>query len=147
MKNKEVIAGKSNDRPCFFAFEDKKHPQILWLVPITSQVDKYKRIAEKKIEKYGHCNTIRFGTVLGREAAFRIQNISPVTSTYLTGYYDKEHNLIRIDNRIVKDVTENSREVVGIARFSASFCAFAKRSRIDTLPEPFSAAVRLSAAL
>ena len=118
MKNKEVIAGKSHDRPCFFAFEDKKHPHILWLVPIASQVDKYKRIAEKKIEKYGRCNTIRFGTVLGREAAFLIQNICPVTSTYLTGYYDKEHNPIRIDNRIVKDVTENSREVVGIARFS-----------------------------
>ena len=79
MKNKDMIDGVPHSRPCFFAFPDSKAPEIYWIVPISSKYEKFKQIEEKKIQKYGKCNTIRFGTVLSRHTAFLIQNMCPVT--------------------------------------------------------------------
>lgn len=119
MKNKETTDGIPHNRPCFFAFRDSKHPEIYWIVPISSQYEKFKKIAEGKTKKYGHCNTIRFGTVLGRSTAFLIQNMCPATKGYLTAYIDKNDKPIRIDNRIASDVIRNAKEVLGIAKRGA----------------------------
>lgn len=119
MQNKDMIDGIRHSRPCFLAFPDSKNPSIYWLVPISSRYEKYQKIAQSKIEKYGRCNTIRFGTVLGRNAAFLIQNMCPVTEFYLTAYIDKNKVPIRLDDRIVEDVTKNAREVLAIARRGA----------------------------
>lgn len=104
MKNKDVVDGMSHNRPCFFAFPDTKVPGIYWIVPISSRYEKYKKIEQDKIARYGKCNTIRFGKVLGRDTAFLIQNMCPETSKYLTAYIDKNNQPIRIDNRIAADV-------------------------------------------
>jgi hypothetical protein len=66
--------------------------EILWLVPISSKYAKYKAIYDKKVEKYGNCNTIRFGVVLSTQAAFLIQNMCPVTSKYITEIYVDKNN-------------------------------------------------------
>lgn len=119
MKNKDVINGVPHSRPCFLAFPDTKNPAIYWLVPISSRYEKYQKIAQAKIQKYGRCNTICFGTVLGRNAAFLIQNICPVTERYLTAYINKNNEPIRLDNRVVQDVVKHSHEVLSIARRGA----------------------------
>lgn len=119
MRNKEIVAGQISRRPCFLAFADKAVPKIFWLVPISSRVEKYRREEQKKIERYGRCNTIRFGTVLGREAAFLIQNMCPVTGRYMTPYVDKNKRPIRLDGRVVADVVRNAHEVLGIANRGA----------------------------
>ena len=119
MQNKDTIDGVPHSRPCFLAFPDTKNPLIFWLVPISSKAAKYRKIAQAKIEKYGRCNTIRFGTVLGRDAAFLIQNMCPVTEQYLTAYIDKNDQPICLDNRIVEDVSKHAKEVLSIARRGA----------------------------
>lgn len=119
MTNKDIINGVPHSRPCFFAFADTKVPEIYWLVPISSRCGKYKQIAWKKEEKYGNCNTIRFGTVLGRETAFLIQNMCPATEEYLSAYIDKTGCPIRIDNRLAADVTQNAQMVLAKARRGA----------------------------
>ena len=119
MKNKDMINGAAHSRPCFFAFPDSKIPEIYWIVPISSKYEKFKQIEEKKIQKYGKCNTIRFGTVLGRHTAFLIQNMCPATEKYLTAYIDKNNRPIRIDNRIAADVVTNAREVLSMAKRGA----------------------------
>lgn len=119
MKNKDTVDGKISSRPCFFAFPDSRIPEIYWIVPISSRYEKFKKVEELKIKKYGHCNTIRFGTVLGRNAAFLIQNMCPATDKYLTEYIDKNHCPIRIDDRISADVVKNARDVLAIAKLGA----------------------------
>lgn len=119
MKNKDRIDGVLHNRPCFFAFQDSKNQKIFWVVPISSRYEKFKKIEQDKIKRYGHCNTIRFGTVLGRNAAFLIQNICPATENYLTEYIDKNNCPIRIDNRVAADVVKNAREVLGMAKRGA----------------------------
>ena len=101
----------------FFAFRDKDHLDILWLVPVSSKYEKYKNIYDKKIDKYGKCNTIVFGTLINKKAAFLIQNICPVINEYIKEIYiDKTNNPIQIDSRTVSDVIKNSREVIAKVR-------------------------------
>ena len=119
MRNKDAINGKEHNRPCFYAFSDQKHPEIYWIVPISSQYAKFKAIEQKKINKYGKCITIRFGTVLGRDTAFLIQNMCPATKDYLTAYTDKNNMPICIDGRIAADVSKNARTALAMARRGA----------------------------
>ncbi len=119
MKNKDMIDGVPHNRPCFFAFRDSKLSEIYWIIPISSKYEKFKRIEQEKIRKYGHCNTIRFGMVLGRNTAFLIQNMCPATESYLTAYIDKNNHPICIDDRIAADVEKNARDVLAIAKRGA----------------------------
>ena len=74
--------GVGHNRPCFYAFREKK-TGLYWMIPISSKVDKYRGIANSKIRRYGYCNTIVFGEVLGRERAFLLQNMFPITADYI----------------------------------------------------------------
>ncbi|MDR3277276.1 MAG: hypothetical protein LBT12_00760 [Oscillospiraceae bacterium] len=113
MRNKESVGGAVHGRPCFFVFADNTNKDILWVVPISSQYTKFKILYDKKIARFGRCNTIRFGEVLGTQAAFLIQNMCPVIEKYISEIYvDKDNNPIQIDNRIVQDVIANAREVL-----------------------------------
>lgn len=119
IRSKDFINGTPHNRPCFFAFEDSKVADIYWIVPISSRYEKFKQIEQNKIKKYGHCNTIRFGIVLGRNTAFLIQNMCPATSKYLTPYIDKNNCPVRIDNRVAADVEKNARNVLAMAKRGA----------------------------
>lgn len=119
MQNKDVVNGVPHNRPCFFAFEDSKISDIYWIVPISSKYEKYKRIEQDKIKKYGCCNTIRFGTVLGRNTAFLIQNMCPATGKYLTAYIDKNNRPVKIDGRVASDVEKNARNALAMAKRGA----------------------------
>ena len=113
MRNKEAVRGITHMRPCFFVFPDKLHQGIFWLVPISSKYEKFKALYDNKVARYGRCNTIRFGEVLGTRAAFLIQNICPVTEKYISEIYiDKTGAPVQIDNRTVQDVVTNAREVL-----------------------------------
>ena len=81
MKNKETVEGQVHDRPCFYAFQDKK-TELYWMIPFSSQVEKFHGIYEQKMQKYRQCDTIVFGEVIGHEKAFLIQNMFPVTEEY-----------------------------------------------------------------
>ena len=70
MKNKDMIDGLSYKHPCFLAFSDFKNSDIYWAVQIASKCEKYKRIEQDKIKKYGRFNTICFGILFGREKVF-----------------------------------------------------------------------------
>lgn len=52
---------EKSGRPCFFAFPDPSDPKISWVVPVSSQYQKYEAIVNQKIRKRGFCNTIILG--------------------------------------------------------------------------------------
>lgn len=117
MQNKESINGQAHDRPCFYAFEDKS-TGLYWLIPLSSQVSKYKRYYEQKLKRYRRCDTIAFGEVLGHEKAFLIQNMCPVTERYIKNeYIDRKSNIpVRIDGAFEHELTDKARRVLALQR-------------------------------
>jgi len=46
---------KGKKRPTYFTIKEK---DILWFIPVSSKIEKYSKIIEKKVARYGFCNTI-----------------------------------------------------------------------------------------
>ncbi|MBQ7245575.1 MAG: hypothetical protein IJS33_01470 [Firmicutes bacterium] len=85
MTNKgEVFNRGEHGRPCHYCFE---HKGYYWMVPISSKIEKFENIYNRKVEKRGYCDTIRFGYVNGKKRAFLIQNCFPVTAKYIDEEY------------------------------------------------------------
>ncbi len=117
MKNKEQFDGQAHDRPCFYAFEDSD-TGLFWMIPFSSQITKYRQYYNKKVQKYNRCDTIAFGKVLGREKAFLIQNMCPVTQKYIKNeYLDSVTNIpVRIDGVFEKELLEKAKKVLAFQR-------------------------------
>ena len=120
MRNQETIDGKNHDRPCFYAFEDAL-TGLFWMIPISSQVKKYKTYYQKKLQKYGRCDTLAFGYVLGHEKAFLIQNMCPITSKYIKNkYIDSRANVpVQIDGVFERVLISKAKKVLALQRKGA----------------------------
>lgn len=113
MPNKIIINNAVHDRPAYFALRDSSNPKILWLIPISSKISKYKRIEEEKRRKFGRCDTIVFGDILGHECAFLIQNMCPITSYYIENeYMDHNHYPVRIPYRLERIISKKVRRIL-----------------------------------
>ena len=115
MANKETTDGQAHDRPCFYAFEDKA-TGLYWMIPFSSQVDKFENIYNKKMEKYQRCDTITFGNVLGYRKAFLIQNMCPVTSQYIKNEYLNRNTPVRLDRTFEKELIDKAKRVLALQR-------------------------------
>lgn len=67
MKNKE----DGNYRPTMYCIKDNKY-DIYWMIPISSQYDKYADIKNQLLQKGKKCNGIVLGEFDGKKAAFLI---------------------------------------------------------------------------
>lgn len=105
MRNSETMQGAKGRRPCFFSFHDQNN-DIYWLTPISSRIEKLRKVYNQKLSKYGFCDTIVFGSVLGHEKAFLIQNICPATSCYIDNIYldQRTSNPVKVDGVLEKSL-------------------------------------------
>lgn len=117
VKNKRAIDNQPHNRPCCCAFYDVSN-NLYWMVPISSQVDKYTAIYKHKIAKNGRCDTFVFGNVLGYRKAFLIQNMFPVTPRYiLNRYVDKNYGTpISIPKELKKELAQKSIKILTLYR-------------------------------
>ena len=112
MQNKE----NGNKRPCYFCFNDPENEEIIWFVPISSKVDKYKGIYENKKKKRKKVYNFVFGKVLGKEKAFLIQNIFPTTEEYIESKYQNRKQDVEITESLKNEIIETSINVIKLAK-------------------------------
>ncbi len=67
-------------RPTYFTIKDG---DILWFIPLSSKVDKYQEIINKKITKYGSCKSIMISEIANKPSVILIQNAFPVLEKYI----------------------------------------------------------------
>ncbi len=71
---------RGKKRPTYFTIKDN---DILWFIPLSSKVEKYQKIINKKIEKYGYCNTIYIRKILNKDSVILFQNAFPTLEKYI----------------------------------------------------------------
>ena len=113
--NKAMDKNGEHKRPCYYAF---KEIDIYWMIPISSEVEKYEYEYKKSVKKYGMCDTISFVYVKGNKNAALIQNMIPVTEKYIENIYtyygtDKP---VEISEKKKKELNAKARKVVRFAR-------------------------------
>ena len=111
MQNKEA----GNKRPCYFCFNDPKNEKIIWFVPISSKIEKYKTIYENKKKTKKKVYNFVFGKVLGKEKVFLIQNIFPTTKEYIESKYQNKEQDVEITEVLKNDIIETSINIIKLA--------------------------------
>jgi len=102
MKNHEN--GKA--RPTYFCIKDKTS-DILWFIPMSSKVEKYRDLRNKKIEKYGNCDSILIKEFLGKESVFLLQNMFPTIEKYVDHVHIVNGVEAKVISRIEKELEES----------------------------------------
>ena len=121
MENKE----NGSARPCYLAVQADNNG-IYWMIPVTSKVDKFRKIYEKKMAKYGHCDTILFGSLLGRDCAFLVQNIFPVKKSFIKEEYIQTSTglPVMVSFPISKILKNNAKKAIALAKANVKGIVF-----------------------
>ena len=99
MRNKE----NGNFRPTFYCLKDQR-TSLLWVVPMSSRVEKYQAIVNKQTERYGESLGIYIGTFDGKPSAFLIQNMFPITDKYLDHIHTRNGNPVPVKESVKSEV-------------------------------------------
>ena len=93
-----------HSRPSYLAI--KEH-NILWFIPLSTKVDKYKNIVEKKKKKYGKCSTIIIKRIAGQDQAILLQNAFPTLEKYIKSRHTKDGIVVKISYNVQKEIINN----------------------------------------
>jgi len=72
VQDKYLMGNKENEnyRPHFLAIQDYKNKKLYWMIPISSQVKKYKKIILRKLEDMGNAIQLLLGSLPERIMCF-----------------------------------------------------------------------------
>lgn len=106
MKNHE----NGNSRPTYFCIKNEES-KILWFIPMSSRVEKYRKLQEEKIQKNGICDTIVIGKYRGKESVFLIQNIFPITEKYIDHIDIVRNQPVAVVEGTKKEITDKVNKI------------------------------------
>jgi len=102
-----------NGRPFYYAVKDSHG--IYWLIPLSTQIDTYRRkiIAVEDKRGRGNCMVYHIGIIFGRERVFRIGDMIPITDNYIEGKFiiNGSHYVTR-DSNLIKAISKKSRNYI-----------------------------------
>jgi hypothetical protein len=109
MQNKEG----GTYRPTYYCLKDEK-TALLWVVPMSTKIEKYQAILEKQMRRYGRCLTIVIGEFDERKAAFLLQNMFPITEAYLDHIHTKNGNPVPVRHSLQQDILTRMKQLLGL---------------------------------
>lgn len=91
-------------RPTYFTIKDK---EFLWFIPLSSKVEKYKNIIDRKIKKYGYCNTIMIEKIFNKDTVILLQNAFPTLEKYIDHIHTIDNKPAKVPEKLEKIILEN----------------------------------------
>ena len=110
MQNKE-----KTHRPCYFCFKDKKEKEIIWFIPMSSKYEKYLKIYNQKLNKYGKCYNYVFDILIGKKQVFLIQNMFPTLEKYIKEKYVKDKKDVIVPKKTQDIILYNAKNIIALA--------------------------------
>jgi len=105
MKNHE----RGRKRPTYLAIKENN---ILWFIPLSTQVNKYKKIVEHKYKKYGSCSGIIINKIADRNVAILIQNAFPTLEKYIDHEHIVKGKIITSPSALTAEILGNFRKML-----------------------------------
>ncbi len=91
-------------RPTYFTIKDKN---ILWFIPLSSKVDKYQVIIDKKNKKYGSCKSIMISEIANKPSVILIQNAFPVLEKYIDHPHMVDGKPLKVIDTLKDEILNN----------------------------------------
>ena len=100
-------------RPTYFTIKDK---DILWFIPLSSKVDKYQKIIEKKMTKYGSCKSIMIGEIASKKSVILLQNTFPTLEKYIDHPHTINGAPVRVADNLKDEILENFNSLLAMKK-------------------------------
>lgn len=112
---------ETTKRPHYYAFKDSS-TNLMWVIPCSTQVEKYKDIINKKIENNKKHDHIKIIKVNGIEEAFLFQDMFPIIEKYISNPYIKKNAFMEIkDVKKLADIEKNAKHIINLMRHGVKF--------------------------
>lgn len=113
---------KLGNRPHYYCFQDSNR-DIYWMIPLSSQIQKYREIIKKKELKYKRCDTLYIAKLDdGKESVFLIQDMFPITIDYIEREYTIGGNHFLVtSNHTAKIIEQKARTVLALLKRGIKF--------------------------
>lgn len=113
---------KEQNRPHYYCFEDSENG-IYWMIPLSSRVDKYQRIIDKRLAAGKPCDTLYIVELdNNRKNVFLIQDIFPITADYIEREYTIAGNpMMLTSEHVAREIEKRARRVVGLLKRGIKF--------------------------
>lgn len=107
---------KYTKRPHYLALKDEK-TGLFWLIPLSSKVEKFKRIIERKKEKHIPTNSIQIVNIFGKPSVLLLQDMFPISPKYIKEQYIKYSQEVHIANsKINTYIEKNAKKIITLLR-------------------------------
>ena len=96
-------------RPTYFTIKDK---DILWFIPLSSKIDKYQKIIDQKIQKYGSCRTIMIRKIANKDSAILLQNAFPILEKYIDHPHMLNGKPLKVVDVLKNEILDNFKYMI-----------------------------------
>lgn len=122
MSDPYLKGNKEENRPHYYCFEDAA-AGAFWMIPLSARVEKYRKIVQKKTETGKPCDIIHIVKLdSGRENAFLIQDMFPITEEYIEREYTIAGNpLMLTSEKHVKEIQRKAKKVLNLLKRGVKF--------------------------
>ena len=100
-------------RPTYFTIKDG---DILWFIPLSSKVSKYKPIIEKKIKKFSSCKSIMISEIANKKSVILIQNAFPTLEKYNDHIHPENGASVRVADSLKNENLYNFNSLLAMKR-------------------------------
>ena len=121
--NEPYLKGnKKENRPHYYCFEDE-NTGIYWMIPLSSKIEKYRKIMEKREAKGKTCDILHILRLDDKsESVFLIQDMFPITEQYIEREYKIANNhLMLTSEQNVKVIERKAKKVRGMLKRRVKF--------------------------
>lgn len=100
-------------RSTYFTIKDKN---VLQFIPISSKIDKYKEIIDKKVERYEFCNTIIIRKIADEDVAILLQNAFPALEKYIDHVHTVDGISLNVPTDLQNEIKSLFKNMIGSKR-------------------------------
>lgn len=122
MNDPFLKGNKKGNRPHYYCFKES-NAGIYWIIPMSSKLEKYKKIIETKELKGNPCDTFHIAKLdNNKESVFLIQDMFPITSQYIEREYTIAGNHLKITSEhLAKKIDKKARKVLSLIKKGIKF--------------------------
>ena len=113
IKDKGLMINHENghSRPSYLAIKDNN---ILWFIPLSTKVDKYKNIIDQKTKKYGSCKTILIKKIGDIASVILIQNAFPTCEKYVKNIHKRDGKAVKISDAVKREILDDLKYILSL---------------------------------
>lgn len=121
MNDSNLKYNKDENRPFFYCIKDKDN--LIWMIPLSSRIEKYSAIIQKRLAQKKSTEGIYITKLPNdKQSAFLIQDIFPILEEYIERSYTFANApMFLINEKDIKTIENRAKKIISIVKNKGQF--------------------------